>query len=214
VSFAEQLAELLPGDLPNRETVIGKSSRHLELIAHANQHFNLTRIVSDRDAAIKHVLDSVLPWRRFADTAEVIDIGTGAGFPGLPLSLVLPNARFTLVESIGKKARFLASAAAELELENVSVMHRRAEEVLRGRSDALITARAVAPLAKTIDLFGMAIRVGCRALLYKGPEATQEIDKAAPALRKLALTARIVEEYTLPDELGTRTLLEVRRERP
>jgi 16S rRNA (guanine527-N7)-methyltransferase len=211
VSFAEQLTEILPADLPNRDTLIGKGARHLELIVETNRQFNLTRILDEREAAVKHVLDSVIPWRAFANVGEVFDIGTGAGFPGIPLAVVLPDVRFTLVESTGKKARFVAAAAADLDLPNVFVMPRRAEEVLRTRNDVVITARAVAPLGKALDLIGPAIRIGCRALLYKGPDADAEIDKAAGSLRKLGAAARVVESYTLPDELGSRTLVEVVR---
>ena len=211
MSFAEQLTEILPADLPNRDTLIIKGARHLDLIVETNQQFNLTRILGEREAAIKHVLDSVIPWRWFANAGEVFDIGTGAGFPGIPLAVVLPDVLFTLIESTGKKARFVAAAVADLELPNVFVMPRRAEEMLRTRNDVVITARAVAPLGKALDLMGPAIRMGCRALLYKGPDADTEIDKASASLRKLGAAARVLETYTLPDELGSRTLVEVVR---
>jgi 16S rRNA (guanine527-N7)-methyltransferase len=214
VSFADQLAELLPQDLPNREVAIAKCARHLDLIVETNQQFNLTRILDEREAAIKHVLDSVIPWRWFAEAPQVFDIGTGAGFPGIPLAVVFPNIRFTLVESTGKKARFVEAAVLDLGLRNTSVMPRRAEEVLRARSNILVTARAVAPLSKALEWVGPAVRFGCRALLYKGPDADAEILKAAPGLRKHAAEARILEQYTLPDDLGSRTLVEVARRRP
>jgi 16S rRNA (guanine527-N7)-methyltransferase len=213
VSFAEQLANILPDDLPNRDTLIVKGARHLDLIVETNQQFNLTRILDEREAAVKHVLDSVIPWRSFADSGEVYDIGTGAGFPGIPLAVVLPKVRFTLVESTGKKARFVEAAAVDLQLANVSVMPRRAEEVLRVRNNIVITARAVAPLEKALDLIGPAIRVGCRALLYKGPDAEAEIAKAAASLKRFGAEARVVDAYALPDDLGSRTLVEVVRRR-
>lgn len=213
MSFADHLAELLPADLPHRETAIRKSARHLDLIVETNQQFNLTRILDEREAAIKHVLDSVLPWKSFADAREVLDIGTGAGFPGIPLAIVLPEIRFTLIESTGKKARFVAGAVADLDLPNVQVMPRRGEEVLRGRVDVVIAARAVAPIVKALDLIGPAIRIGCRALLYKGPDAEAEIAKAALGLKKYGLRARVVQQYDLPDGQGSRTIVEVARTR-
>lgn len=211
MSFAEQLVQLLPSDLPHRETVISTAARHLDLIVEANQHFNLTRILDEREAAIKHVLDSLIPWRQFAEAGEVFDVGTGAGFPGIPLAIALPQVRFTLVESIGKKARFVDAAAVELGLRNVRVMPRRGEEVLRGYHNVTITARAVAPLEKALDLFGPAVRIGCRAVLYKGPDAESEIEKAAGGLKKHAVQATVRERYELPDELGSRTILELSR---
>ena len=109
MTFADELRELLPADLPLRDEVASKAARHLDLIVEANQQFNLTRIVSPREAAIKHVVDSVTPWRLFKNSDRIADAGSGPGFPGIPLSLALPEARFTLLESTQKKARFLAN---------------------------------------------------------------------------------------------------------
>src|SRR3979490_3079199 len=107
--FEEELAHVLPPDLPQREDVIVRAARHLDLIVEANQYLNLTRITTLREAAIKHVLDSVMPWRLFAEEESILDAGSGAGFPGIPLALVLPEGEFLLAESIQKKARFLDS---------------------------------------------------------------------------------------------------------
>src|SRR6516225_6634222 len=107
MTFENELHEVLPADLPERESVALECGKHLQFIEEANRQFNLTRITSPREAAIKHVLDSVTPWRLFANVGRVLDAGTGAGFPGIPLALALPGVRFTLSESIQKKARFV-----------------------------------------------------------------------------------------------------------
>src|SRR6476661_6848363 len=121
VDFADELNAILPADLPNRADVVVKAAVHLARIVEANKSFNLTRITSVREAVIKHVLDSVLPWRLFADAPAVLDAGTGAGFPGVPLALVLPDVRFLLSESIGKKAQFVRATVDALGLRNVEV---------------------------------------------------------------------------------------------
>ena len=198
--FEQELEDVLPADLPNRGDVVRLGAAHLDLIVEANQQFNLTRIVSPREAAIKHVLDSVLPWRLFADARHVLDAGTGAGFPGIPLALVLPGVRFTLAESIQKKARFVAAAVQSLGLENVTVEPRRAEEL---KAD-VITARAVAPISRALDLFGSA-----RMLLYKGPDAEREIEESAAAARKRRVGMRVVMSYVLPEDMGTRNIVEI-----
>lgn len=204
MSFAQELSGLLPADLPHRETVIRKSAAHLDLIVEANRTMNLTRIVGEREAAIKHVLDSVMPWRLFEGAGVVVDAGTGAGFPGIPLALVLPQTRFVLLESIQKKARFVAAAAEALEVPNVEVHAVRAEDWLKENRANLLTARAVAPLSKALPLFGPALRSGVRALLYKGPDAEQEIAEAT----KGKVSARVVLRYELPEGAGTRTIVE------
>ena len=198
--FENELHRVLPGDLPNREAVIEGTAHQLALIVEANKVLNLTRITNPREAAIKHVLDSVMPWRLFLGARHVLDAGTGAGFPGIPLALVLPETRFTLAESIHKKARFVESVLGELKLPNVEVTPRRAEE-LTGIS--LITARALAPIPRALSLFRPAMKAGARILLYKGPDAEQEIAEA----RKTRVRMEVVLRYDLPDSLGTRTIV-------
>ena len=210
MNFAEELADVLPADLPHRANVITKTAQHLELIAQVNEHLNLTRITTPREAAIKHVLDSLLPWRLFAAAKHILDAGTGAGFPGIPLALVFPEIQFTLSESIQKKARFVESAVEALELPNVKISTQRAEKI---PTTGLITARAVAPLSRAIVLFAPALKKGARALLYKGPDVESEIAEAAAEAKKRKITMRVIERYHLPDALGTRTIVELARQK-
>ena len=210
MSFAEELASVLPVDLPNRTEVVRKAAQHLNLIVEANRHFNLTRITDPREAAIKHVLDSLMPWRLFADATQVLDAGTGAGFPGIPLALALPEVSFTLSESIGKKAQFVESAVKAIGIPNVRVARARAEELLQKTHVDLVTARAVAPINRAAALFSPAIKRGARALLYKGPDAESEIAEAKPELRKFRITASVIERYDLPASSGSRTIVELK----
>jgi 16S rRNA (guanine527-N7)-methyltransferase len=207
VAYADELERVLPAELPNREAVVAKAARHLELIEEANQYLNLTRITTPREAAIKHVLDSVLPWHLFADAKQIVDAGTGAGFPGVPLALVLPAVKFTLVESIQKKARFVESAVSAMELPNITVQAVRAEDLLKACRPDIVVLRAVAPLSKALDLFGPALKKGVKLLLYKGPDTGQEIEEAAALIKRLRVRVEVVMTYELPDGLGTRTVI-------
>ena len=209
MGFEDELGLVLPADLPHRHEVIVSGARHLYLIAAANQYMNLTRIVSPREAAIKHVLDSVLPWRLFAGVGHVLDAGSGPGYPGIPLALALPLTQFTLVESTQKKARFLESVVAALGLPNVTVSALRAEDVLKKQFADVITARAVAPIDRALTLFGPSITAGARCLLYKGPDAESEIADAAADAKKRRIRMTVLERYDLPDSLGTRTIVEL-----
>ena len=209
MSFEQELRAVLPSDLPNREALATAGAAHLDLIVEANRQFNLTRITEDREAAIKHVLDSVIPWRLFAGSETVLDAGSGAGFPGIPLAIVLPEAKFILAESIGKKARFIQAAVDALNLSNAEVVPARAEEVLRRSRPYVVTARAMAPMARAVPLFAPVLTQGTRALMYKGPDPDTEIAEAEPELRKHRLQARVVMAYELPDELGSRTVVEI-----
>lgn len=205
VQFADELARVLPFDIPNRESLIDKGARHLQLVLQANETMNLTRITTAREAAIKHILDSVAPWSYFQDARRVLDAGTGAGFPGIPLSLVLPNVRFTLSESTQKKARFVDSAVESLHLPNVHVVADRAEERALLHKPDIITARAVAPLHKLLDLFSSALRQGTQLILYKGPEVETELAET----RFSRLRTELLTRYELPDQMGTRTIVRV-----
>lgn len=203
--FEDELARFLPPDIPNRDPLIQKAALHLGLIAEVNEHMNLTRLVNPREAAIKHVYDSIVAWRCFRAAKRVLDAGTGAGFPGVPLSLVLPEVRFTLSESIQKKARFVESVVESLELPNVRVTHNRAEDVAVDQKVDIITARAVAPIGRLLDLFRKPLKRGARLVLYKGPDVESELFEA----HKFPVSARVLLRYELPENLGTRSLLEI-----
>ncbi len=203
MEFASELARVLPEDIPHRDRLIEKSAAHLTLILRANEHFNLTRIISAPEAAIKHVFDSVVPWRFFAGARRVLDAGTGAGFPGVPLSVVLPDVRFTLAESTQKKARFVDSAVESLHLPNVEVLAERAEQIALAQRPDIITARAVAPIHRLLDLFAKPLKQGATLILYKGPEVEAELAEA----RTHRLKVEELWRYELPDGLGTRVVL-------
>lgn len=206
VQFRQELERVLPEDLPHRGKLIEVASRHLDKIVAANEYMNLTRIISPEEAAVKHVWDCVAPWRLFSGSEKVLDAGTGAGFPGIPLSVVLPETRFTLAESVGKKARFVDIAADELELPNVTVVSERAETVAVLQKHKLITARAMAPLSKLIDMFRPSLNEGARLLLYKGPDIEGEISQMAQS----KFTVDVVSRYELPGGLGSRTIVEIK----
>jgi len=205
MSFEEELSRVLPPEIPHRSTLIEKSARHLQLIAAANEIMNLTRISSPHEASVKHILDSVVPWRFFEGARCVLDAGTGAGFPGIPLSIVLPEIRFLLTDSTQKKARFVESVSETLDLPNVEVASERAEFIALTRRPPIITARAVAPLDRLIPLFGKSLAAGSRLLLYKGPDVDAEFE----AINGSRTMAEILLRYELPSGLGTRTFVSV-----
>ncbi len=206
-----ELEAVLPADLPNRERVICSAARHLELLTEINQVMNLTRITTPRDAAIKHILDSVLPWKLFAHAKTVLDAGTGPGFPGLPLALTLPATRFTLAESTGKKARFVESVIADLKLPNARVLPERVEDIGKREQFEIVTARAFAPMPKALKMLAPLLKKGSRALLYKGPEIEAEIAEASREAASLGVKFEILMHYELPDSLGARNIVQISR---
>ncbi len=210
MQFEDDLSQILPLAFPHRAKFIHQSAQYLSLVAEANEYMNLTRITSSREAAVKHVFDSAYPWHLFSSAVSVLDAGTGAGFPGIPLALALPEVQFTLCESIQKKARFVQSVVDALSLPNVEVVAERAETILLTARFDIITARAVAPLERALSLFAGGLKRSTRALLYKGPDVETEIAACLSEARKRRLTIQVIERYQLPDELGSRTIVEMR----
>jgi 16S rRNA (guanine527-N7)-methyltransferase len=209
VQFEEELARVLPQDLPHRERLLALSQKHLEMISAANEYMNLTRIVSPQEAAIKHIFDCVAPWQSFRSARRILDVGTGAGFPGIPLAIIFPDVRFTLAESIGKKARFVESVVEALDLTNATVIAVRAESAAATQRTDVITARAVAPIERLVTLFRQPLRAGVRLLLFKGPDVEAEISEAK--MDRVAGT--VLCRYDLPDGFGSRTLVELRSQK-
>jgi 16S rRNA (guanine527-N7)-methyltransferase len=209
VQFIEELDRVLPQDLPHRDRLISLGHKHLEMISAANEYMNLTRIVNPQEAAIKHIYDCVAPWRHFRSATHVLDVGTGAGFPGIPLAIILPDVRFTLAESIGKKARFVESVLDTLDLPNAALIAERAESAAAIQRAEIITARAVAPIHRLIALFQRPLRNGTRLLLFKGPDVEPEIAGA----NMDGIAGRVLCRYDLPDGFGSRTLVELRSQK-
>lgn len=146
--------------------------RYSDLLIERNTTMNLTAITAPSDIATKHFLDSftAIAARTWNGRERIIDVGSGAGFPGLALRLALPKARVTLVESMGKKARFLEEVTGALGLEGVEIRNERAEalaHVRRGRYD-VGTARAVGALGAIVEYLLPFLRVGGDAIAWKG----------------------------------------------
>ncbi len=174
-----------PGD-------VDRFSQYLERLLDANTRFNLTAIRDPDQAWTRHILDSLtlMPMLAALDAAEPIaDVGSGGGAPGLVLAIALPELRFTLIESTGKKARFLEETADALGLSNVGILTSRAEDA--GRDAALrdhyaaATARALGPLRVALELVMPLVRPGGVGLFIKGEKAQAEIRDATSALDRL-----------------------------
>ncbi|HWX27392.1 MAG TPA: 16S rRNA (guanine(527)-N(7))-methyltransferase RsmG [Steroidobacteraceae bacterium] len=151
-----------------------------------NAQFNLTAIRDRSSMLLKHVLDSlsVQPYLR---GSRVADIGTGAGFPGLPLAIVNPERRFTLVEATGKKARFAEQTAAHLGVDNVQVVHERAENYRPLELFDTVMARALSSLADFAAYAGHLCAPDGRLLAMKGKPPDEEISALPKSFRVLAV---------------------------
>ena len=141
--------ELLAG-IAGRDGLVDKLQLHAELTLEANQRLNLTSITEPREVALKHFLDSLAPHSLLDDGESVLDLGSGAGYPGIPLACALELKKMVLAESTLKKARFLREVAAELALPSIEVLDERGEEILRRVKVDTLLVRAIGPAARAL----------------------------------------------------------------
>lgn len=189
--------------------------RFAELLTEYNKKYNLTSITEEEEITYKHFIDSLAGEKLFLSGESVLEVGSGAGFPSIPLKIVREDLQFTLVESTGKKCEFLKTAVRELGLKNVTVINARAEELAREGSFReqfdVCCARAVARMNTLCEYCIPFIKVGGRMIAYKG-EADEEIKEAERAIKLLGGGKTQAYLYELPHAYGKRTLVSVQKE--
>ena len=182
------------------------------MLTKANAQFNLTRITGEEECRVKHFLDSLAGIDCFPPNADCCEVGSGAGFPSVPLLIARGDLTFTLIESSQKKCRFLETVIKELGL-RASVVCARAEEAAKGplreRFD-ICCARAVARLNTLAEYCLPFIKKGGAFIAYKG-NAAEEMEEAKGALRILGGAVEEARTFDLPQGAGRRTILEIGR---
>jgi 16S rRNA (guanine527-N7)-methyltransferase len=173
------LAEL---DVPAAGDRIHALVRYLELLQQWNRAYNLTSVTEPADMVVRHLLDSAtaLP---FLSGAAVLDAGTGPGLPGIPLAVLDPSRRFTLLDSVGKKIRFLHQVVTELRLANVTLAQSRLESFEPPAPFDLVICRALTSLAEFAALGGRLLAPGGRLVAMKGKCPDDEIARIRPPWR-------------------------------
>ena len=188
--------------------------RYAQLLVEWNEKMNLTAITQPRDIVIKHFLDSILTLRavELPQGASLVDVGSGAGFPSVPMLILRPELRLTLLDILNKRLIFLEALLADLGLEACR-LHARAEEAGRGKQREAFdfaTARAVAQLNKLCEFCLPLVKQGGCFLALKGADDDTEAQEAAKAIHLLGGRLEQVEHYTLPDG-DKRALLVVKK---
>ena len=181
-----------------------------ELVEWNNIH-NLTAITDDDGIMIKHFLDSVLPYKEIEDGATVIDIGTGAGFPSVPLMIVNNTLKFTLVDSVDKKLNFVRHITSKLGFNGVNIIHARCEDLAkngeyREKYDYSV-ARAVSALTTLMEYTIPFVKVGGKLVCYKGANYQEEIDGATNTFKALKADIAKVVDYPVEEMETTRFAL-------
>ena len=190
-----------------------KLNAYYKMLIDYNTHTNLTRITEEKDVYLKHFYDSLTIIKAIKlNNQSVLDIGTGAGFPGLVLKIVFPNLKVTLVDSLNKRIIFLNNVIKELNLENIKAIHARAEEYITDNREKfdIVTSRAVANLNILSELCIPYVKVGGYFIAMKA-DASEEIELSQNAIKTLGGVLKDNIIFRLPKEGSTRTLIKVEK---
>lgn len=214
--FIRQLKEL---ELELNETQLQQFERYYELLVEWNKVMNLTAITEYEEVYEKHFLDSlaIVKVEDINKVESIIDIGTGAGFPGIPLKIAFPHLKVVLLDSLNKRINFLNTVIEELGLENVETLHGRAEDYAkkaeyREQAD-LCVSRAVANLSTLSEYCLPYVKVDGKFIPYKSGEITTETDEAKKAVGILGGNVKKILKFHLPDSDITRSFVVIEKKK-
>lgn len=171
------------------ETQVQRFKKYFDLLIEENAKYNLTAITDEDEVILKHFIDSVLPLSVFNDDAKILDIGSGAGFPSVPLSIMNPNLKITAIDAVNKKVNFINMVARELVLGNLKAIHSRAEDLIKkdGFREGfdIVTSRAVANLSTISEYSLPFVKLYGKMISYKGSNALEELEGSKNAIKIL-----------------------------
>ena len=199
------------------EEQLSRFERYYELLIEWNQKMNLTAITEPREVAVKHMIDSLSAWddSLFSPEASLVDVGTGAGFPGIPLKILYPGLKLTLLDSLNKRIRYLQTVVDELGLTDVRCIHARAEEAARQKEYReqfdIAVSRAVARLPILAEYCLPFVKKGGIFAALKGMQYEQEAQEARKALGMLGGQLAAVHPVQLPGLEDKRAVIYVRK---
>ena len=175
---------------------ISKFYKYMNMLIEWNEKINLTAIIEPNEIILKHFIDSLTIYKDIPNKSSVVDVGTGAGFPGIPLAIMNESLKITLVDSLNKRLIFLQEVINELNLKNIQAVHGRAEEYIREKREHydIATSRAVAKLNVLLEYMIPFVKVGGRCICMKSFEIDEELKDAEKAIEILGGKIEKVDE--------------------
>lgn len=191
------------------------------LLIEKNKVMNLTTITELKEVTYKHFIDSIYLIKLVEDlnTKEykIADLGTGAGFPGIPLAIIFPNLKLTLIDSLNKRINFIKKVCEELDIKNIDAIHSRAEDIAKNKefreSFDICVSRAVSNLTSLTEYCLPLVKMGGNFIAYKSKGSDLEIEEAEKAIDVLGGKVIQSKKFTL-DEYGERSLIEIKKIKP
>ena len=212
MDFKQKLNEF---DIKINDEQIKSFEKYMNLLLEWNEKINLTAITQPEEIKLKHFVDSLTVLKYINDDDKVIDIGTGAGFPGIPLKIMKGNTKITLLDSLNKRINFLNIVIETLNLRNIQAIHGRAEEIARNKlyreKYDVTVSRAVANLSTLSEYMLPFVKVGGKCICMKGANVNEEIEKAKNAIKELGGEIERVDNFYLSDNDNERNIIIIRK---
>ena len=206
---------LLDLNIELSEDKIEKFYKYMNLLIEWNEKINLTAIVEPNEIIVKHFVDSLTIEKYLQKGQSVIDVGTGAGFPGIPVSIVRDDCNVTLMDSLNKRINFLKEIEKECNISNVECIHSRAEELSQNKQFRekydIVTSRAVASLNVLLEYLLPFVKVGGYAICMKGSNIEDEVSKSSKALEVLGGEIVEINTFNLADTDNGRNIIVVKK---
>lgn len=202
-------------DVEITDEQISKFYKYMELLVDWNNKMNLTAITEPNDIILKHFIDSITIENSIKNDSKVIDVGTGAGFPGIPLSIIRNDLKISLMDSLNKRINFLDEVIKENCLNNVDTIHSRAEELGRNKDYReqfdVATSRAVASLDVLLEYMLPFVKVGGYCICMKGSNIDEELENSKKALTLLNGKIENIIKFELPESDYGRNIIVVKK---
>ena len=188
-----------------------KFYEYMNLLLQWNEKINLTAIIEPKEIILKHFIDSLTINRYLKENSKLADVGTGAGFPGIPLKIVRPDLKITLVDSLNKRINFLNEVITRLNLKEISTVHSRIEDFGKNKEYRekfdFVTARAVANLSVLSEYLLPISKVGGKCICMKGSNVEEELDTGKNAIKILGGKINCIDQFELPESDISRNII-------
>lgn len=190
-----------------------KFYKYMNMLLEWNEKINLTAITDPKDIILKHFIDSATILKYIEKNKDIIDVGTGAGFPGIPLNILKDDNKYILIDSLNKRINFLNETINTLKLENIQTVHSRIEDFAKNNREKydIATSRAVAPLNILLEYLIPLVKVGGICICMKGSNLSEEVENSKKSLDVLGGKIENIEKIMLPDSDIVRNIIIVRK---